>query len=128
MVVAPLVAVLHPASDRGWSLQMDPSEPGLAWPEHALEGINSPAAAGFAWHRANIKLAKDTPITFTSHIVGHAAACWRPALAFNVEQYPRHWSTIATADKIAAVVSSTGVITTHTHTYTAIPTKLRMLE
>lgn len=102
MVVAPLVAVLHPENDVGWSFQMNPAEPGMAWAEHSLEGIKTASTAGFAWHRANIKLSANNPITFTSHIVGHAA-CWRPALEFNVLQYPRHWSSIATPDKMAAV-------------------------
>ena len=31
MVVAPLVAVLHKASDTGFSLVMDPADAGLAW-------------------------------------------------------------------------------------------------
>ena len=30
MVVAPLIAVLHPASDTGFSVQMDPSDLGTA--------------------------------------------------------------------------------------------------
>jgi hypothetical protein len=102
MVVAPLVAVLHPPSDTGWSFQMDPTEPGMAWAESIMEGINSTTAAGFAWHRSNIKLAKDTPVTFTAHIVGHAA-CWRPALQFHVEQYSRSWSSVATPAKMSAV-------------------------
>ena len=102
MVVAPLVAVLHPHSDKGWSLQMDPTEPGMAWAEHLLLGINSSLAAGFVWQRHNIRLAMDTPITFTSHIVGHAA-CWRPALQFHVEKYNRSWTSIATKEAMHRV-------------------------
>jgi hypothetical protein len=101
MIVAPLVTVLHNATDTGFSLVMDPADPGLAWGDSVLEGIND-TSAGFAWHRETLKVSARSVQTFTMHIVAHAA-CWRPALAFSVERYPAHWEIAADASKVAAV-------------------------
>ena len=104
MIVAPLVAVIHPSTDTGFSVQMDPSDPGTAWAENELEGINNSAAAGFAWHRSNLRLdgKAAAATTFTMNIVTHAG-CWRPALGWHVNAYPTHWGAVATQDKVALV-------------------------
>ena len=86
MVVAPIVAVLHPASDTGFSLQMHPGDAGLAWGDSWLESD----AGGFAWHRDSLRISASTVQTFNMHLAAHAA-CWRPALGFSVARYPKHW-------------------------------------
>ena len=102
LLVAPLVAVLHNDSDAGFSLQMNPSDPGLAWSDSWLEGINSSTNAGFTWHRENLRIDASVVQSFNFHIVAHKA-CWRPALAFSVGRYPAHWSPVASADKLLQV-------------------------
>eukprot|EP01051_Picozoa_sp_SAG22_P007711 SAG22_NODE_552_length_9177_cov_15.661489_5_plen_659_part_00 len=98
MVVAPLVAVLHPGSDTGFSMQMNPADPGLAWGDSFLES----SKGGFGWHRQNLKISSDTVHSFTIHIAGHAA-CWRPALGFSIGKYPRHWKVAAAQAKVDSV-------------------------
>ena len=102
MVVAPIVAVLHGASNTGFSLHMDPGDPGIAWAENCLESTTSDNGAGFAWHRSNLRLDRTVVQTFSMHIVTHAA-CWRPALGWHVLAYPRHWTPNARPDRVALV-------------------------
>jgi hypothetical protein len=40
MVVAPIVTVLHNETDTGFSIVMDPADPGLAWGDSVLEGVS----------------------------------------------------------------------------------------
>ena len=102
MVVAPVIAVLHNDSDSGFSLQMNPADAGLAWGDSWLEGINSTTTQGFAWHRNNLRIDSSTVQTFNMHIATHEA-CWRPAMQFHVAQFPKHWSTVASPDKVAEI-------------------------
>ena len=117
MVVAPIVSILHHGSDSGFSLVMKPDDPGLAWGDSVLEGINrtsskasisasgdgnSSSTSGFAWHRETLKVSAESAQTFTMHIAAHAA-CWRPALGFSIARYPTHWEVAADTSKVALV-------------------------
>ena len=100
MVVAPLVAVLDPGQQRGFSVQMSPDDPGTAYAEAWLQSDHN----GFAWHREQLQLSLATPQTFNGHIVAHFA-CWRPALLFHQRAFPLHWEPSSTPQVLEQVPS-----------------------